>query len=67
MRTHTLVAAALLGAAMAIKQTEVAQRAGNMGQTLSTESFVIESLDDVQTEIEGWYESTSRPFIWKHR
>jgi len=67
MRTQSLILAALIGASHAIKQTTVAQREGNMGQTLTTEGFMIESLDDVQTEIEEWYTNTTKPFIKEHR
>jgi hypothetical protein len=62
-----MIAAALLGAAHAIKQTTVTTRDGNMGQTLTKEGFMIDELDDVQTEIENWYDTTTKPFIKKHR
>ena len=73
MRTFELVAAALIGYVSAIKMgvnqdnytTET--RAGNMGQTLTTESFTLDNLDAVQDEIEGWYGAVAKPYITSHR
>jgi len=75
MRTFELVTAALIGSASAIKMAskdfdatyETESRAGNMGQTMTKESFALDNLDAVQDEIAQWYDTTAKPFINKHR
>jgi hypothetical protein len=59
---------ALVGYAAAVKQEIDSQVEGNMGQTRTEyKSASIESLDEVQAELEGWYSQKMSPYIKAHR
>ena len=79
MRTEILAAAVIAGAS-AIKMRDAdysetamivegdsTSRDGYMNQTWSNKSYEIETLDNVQAELIGWYDASAKPFLETHR
>lgn len=67
MKNQAIIISALIGATQAVKQGTQTQAEGNMGQTITFQEYSLESLDEVQAEIEAWYGDIAAPFIKAHR
>ena len=61
-----MLAAAMIGTVASVKQTYT-QREGNMEETMTNRTFLIDNLDDVQNSIGQWYDAKAKPFIQEHR